>query len=111
MSEPTVPIRVLRQAAADGVISAEQLERLLSTSDAAAAAHAAVHERPRLDVPQVAAWAGALLVLFAFGWFLVDRWRALGPAGVLAVTVGYAALFFVLHVRLLAEGHRVAGGL
>ena len=56
-------------------------------------------------------YLGALTVMFAFGWFLVDRWEALGPGGILAVTTVYAALFVVAGEYLRRQGFRVAGGL
>src|SRR5678815_3626517 len=33
---------------------------------------------------------GALLVLFALAWFLFERWKVLGPFGVLVVALLYA---------------------
>ena len=41
----------------------------------------------------VAYGLGALLVLFASAWFLLDRWTRLGAPGVMAVALGYAAVF------------------
>ena len=35
---------------------------------------------------------GALLVVFAGGWFLAQRWISLGPAGVLAIVALYVAI-------------------
>jgi hypothetical protein len=54
---------------------------------------------------------GAMLVIFALGWFLVDRWTTLGPAGVLGVSVLYAAAFAGAGMLLRARGFVVAGGL
>lgn len=56
-------------------------------------------------------YLGAITVMFAFGWFLVDRWKALGPGGILAVTAAYAALFIGTGEYLRRTGFRVAGGL
>ena len=56
----------------------------------------------------VAYYVGAFIVLFGFGWFLVDRWDALGPAGVLAVTLIYAALFLGMAFVLRKHGFSFA---
>lgn len=53
---------------------------------------------------------GALLVLFALGWFLFDRWKALGSGGVLIVSALYAAAFAGASVMLRRRGFRVAAG-
>lgn len=116
VTEPAVPVRVLRRAADEGLITRDQLARLLQHAGVRTAGDAppadVPPERPSgFDIVHVAYYAGASLVLFAFGWFLVDRWELLGPAGVLGVAVAYAALFLVLHVRLAREGLRVASGL
>jgi MFS family permease len=58
----------------------------------------------------VAYIVGAMLVLFAFGWFLVDRWEALGAGGVLAVSLTYTALFIVVARTLRGMGFVTASG-
>jgi hypothetical protein len=55
--------------------------------------------------------AGALLVVFALGWFLVDRWMELGTVGVLITAAAYAAAFGGTAVALRRRGFRVASGL
>jgi hypothetical protein len=54
---------------------------------------------------------GALLVLFALAWFLVERWKVLGPFGVLVVALFYASAFAVVGSQLRRRGFEVAGGL
>ena len=54
---------------------------------------------------------GALLVLFALAWFLAERWRSLGPSGVLVVAALYAAAFAGTGIVLRRRGFTVAGGL
>ena len=57
-------------------------------------------------------YAGALLILSAFGWFLGSHWKDLGHGGVLFVSAVYAALFALLaRVVLRQENYPVAGGL
>lgn len=84
----------LDRAVRSGIITAaqrEQLETLAAGHVPERAAAGRSHERAPLVL--VAYTAGALAVLFAFGWFLVERWRVLGPEGVLAVVLVYAAIF------------------
>ena len=72
---------------------------------------AASRDTPRFTWITIAYYLGALTVAFAFGWFLVDRWRDLGPPGILAVTSIYAILFVVTGEYLRRQGYRVAGAL
>lgn len=72
---------------------------------------AASRDTPRFTWITIAYYLGALTVAFAFGWFLVDRWRDLGPTGILAVTSIYALLFVVTGEYLRRQGYRVAGAL
>lgn len=51
---------------------------------------------------------GAITVLVAMAWFLADRWDWLGAAGVLAVSVLYAAMLLIVGRRLRAEGYPIA---
>lgn len=93
-----VPGPVLERAVAEGIISATQRDRLLAL--VAGGAARTPDEEPsalqqRINAVQVAYAVGALAVIFAFGWFLADRWERLGAPGVLAVSVLYAAIFAV----------------
>ena len=72
---------------------------------------AASRDTPRFTWITIAYYLGALTVAFAFGWFLLDRWRSLGPAGILVVTSIYAVLFVVTGEYLRRQGYRVAGAL
>ena len=84
----------LDQAVRSGIITAaqrDQLGRLAAGYAPERAGAVSTHERAPLVL--VAYTAGALAVLFAFGWFLVERWRVLGPEGVLVVVLVYAAIF------------------
>lgn len=84
---------------------------------AASVPTAAAHIAPPREAPRgfnaitVAYWVGALLVLFALAWILVDRWRDLGAAGVLGVSILYAVVFAVTSAVLRRRGFRTAGGL
>lgn len=79
----------LDRAVTQGIISAEQRDAILSLPGAPDPAEA----RHGVNAATIAYWAGGIAVLFAFGWFLIDRWEVLGAGGVLAVTLLYAALF------------------
>ena len=117
-------LSALLDAALDrGVIDAVQRDRLRSLALEVGVA-TDVEPREHRDAPTpsrearrgfnaitVAYSAGALLVVFALGWFLVDRWTSLGPAGVLGVSLLYAAVFAAVGVRLGRRGFTTAGGL
>ncbi|HUS30216.1 MAG TPA: hypothetical protein VMZ53_17030, partial [Kofleriaceae bacterium] len=87
---------------------------------AAARAPRAAHElrteprteaRGSFNIITVAYALGALLVLFALGWFLAERGSKLGPAGVLLVAGLYAAAFARAGATLRRRGFPIAGGL
>ena len=114
-------------AASRGIIDDRQREELRALAAELAAAPAGPTRRHDEESPTSASAApearrgfnaitvayslGALLVLFALAWFLVERWKALGPAGVLGVAGGYAAVFAVVGIALRRRGFDVAGGL
>ena len=110
---------LIETAQARGVVDAAQAAML--TSIAAELDHAfrlpvaspgLPSERRRPFNPVIIAYsAGALLVVFALGWFLAERWRDLGAWGVLAVSAGYAIAFAVTAATLARRGFTVASGL
>ena len=84
---------LLNLALARGVISADQVSALrdLGGGDAGPGAG----EMPRgFNWVTVAYALGALLVVFACGWFLAERWISFGAPGVLAVVCIYAVALF-----------------
>jgi hypothetical protein len=114
-----VPARALRDAVARGVITDAQHAAILAlagvnpqpAADGGGLESQRAGEAPRgFNWVTVAYAAGAAAVLFAFGWFLIDRWAALGPAGVLLVALLYAAIFATTAVQLHRHGFRVATG-
>lgn len=115
--------RELRTAVDRGIITAAQADALAALAvevplggEAAVAAslppeaRAMPAERHPVAGVMIAYAIGAALVVFAFGWFLVDRWERLGPTGVLLVASAYAAIFALVGVRVRREGYRTAGG-
>ncbi|HSA58035.1 MAG TPA: hypothetical protein VLE53_20140 [Gemmatimonadaceae bacterium] len=107
---PSVP-ELLQDATQRGIISAEQAESILRLAGEAPMFTPA-REAPRGFNWVTAAYAlGALLVIFAAAWFLVERWRALGPAGVLAVSGIYAVALAAVARGLARSGFREAAGI
>ena len=115
-------LSTLTDAALDrGIIDASQRDRLQAlarelarpavTAPGPTETPARTEARGNFNVITVAYTVGALLVLFALGWFLVDRWEKLGPTGVLAVSVLYAVAFAAAGVALRSRGFPIAGGL
>ncbi len=99
---------LLDDAVVRGLITSAQRTQLLAldADDAAASSPGSAprgpsgdflawaREAPRgLNAISIAYAVGALIVLFALGWFLADRWALLGPPGILAVSLTYLALF------------------
>ena len=106
---PSVP-ELLQAATRRGIISAQQAESILQLAGEART------EAPSREAPRGFNWVtvayalGALLVIFAAAWFLVERWRSLGPAGVLAIAGTYAVALAVLARWLARSGFREAAG-
>jgi hypothetical protein len=88
----SISIEQLEQGVARGIITAEQM-RALQALDAGEIPEGPAEARRGLNSVTVAYGLGGAAVVFAFGWFVVDRWEVLGPAGVLAVSALYALIF------------------
>jgi hypothetical protein len=81
---------LLQRAVSKGIISVEQQAALLELDSSGTAAG---RELPRgFNWVTIAYAIGALLVVFAGGWFLAQRWLTLGAPGVLAVSLGYSVV-------------------
>ena len=93
-------------AVSEGVISeaqAEDLWRVLERRNA---------DRPRLDLPHVAYYFGALVVISAMTWFMTLGWERFGGGGILAISLSYALGFMVAGGLLWRDkGLKVPGGL
>jgi hypothetical protein len=50
---------------------------------------------PRFDLPHVAYYFGALVVISAMGWFMTLGWERFGGGGILAISLVYAACFVI----------------
>ena len=92
--DPTLEA-LLDDATRGGVITGDvaiALRRFARDRAAVSATPAAREPARGFNAITVAYGLGALLVLFASVWFLVDRWTILGAPGVMAVALGYAAV-------------------
>ena len=100
---------LLQRAVDRGIISAEQHASILAL---ASEGGAAPREMLRgFNWVTVAYALGALLVVFAGGWFLAQRWLTLGPAGVLLVVALYAGAAAIASVWLERRDFREAAGI
>ena len=101
--------RLIDRAVERGIISAAQRDAILALRAEDDARRAPETEaREGFNAVTIAYLLGTGIVLFGFGWFLVDRWRALGPGGVLGVTALYAAVFLGVSVWLDRRGYALA---
>jgi hypothetical protein len=112
LRETTMNSRDLLNAGVEkGIISAGQRDALLALGAGEGTGEATrVEARRALNGVTIAYGVGALVVLFAFGWFLADRWKVLGPPGVFGITIAYAAVFLVVAHVTRREGFLVAHG-
>jgi hypothetical protein len=96
----------LTWAASEGVISPQQGEALWRALERRQGAG------PKFDLPHVAYYFGALIVIGAMGWFMNLGWERFGGGGIFLISAVYA-LCFVLAGRTLwyKEKLQVPGGL
>jgi hypothetical protein len=111
--EINISISDIRDAGADGVISSDDAERLISWLSAQAVDETAstTETAKGFNLVTVAYYFGALLMISACAWFLGDKWDVLGPGGVLATCLVYFALAAGLGWWLRGKGYTVGGGL
>jgi hypothetical protein len=99
---------LLDRGVSSGIITAEQRDALLALD---VVDQPTVEARRGLNVVSVAYWSGGIAVLSACAWFLVNRWDALGPGGVLGVSVAYAVLLVAMARALSSNGFRQASAM
>ena len=104
--------RLIDRAVERGIITPAQRDAILALpserEEPAPGAAPETEAREGFNAVTIAYMLGTGIVLFGFGWFLVDRWRALGPGGVLAVATLYGALFLGVSVWLDRRGYSLA---
>lgn len=106
---PLTTESLLERALSRGLINADQYASLIAL---AAEDGAPPREMPRgFNWVTVAYALGALLVVFAGGWFLAQRWISLGASGVLLVVLVYAAAAIVASRWLERHDFREAAGI
>ncbi|MCP4326971.1 MAG: DUF2157 domain-containing protein [Alphaproteobacteria bacterium] len=99
----------LDQAARDGIIATEQVTPLWEALSRHRAADAA---ESRFDVPNVAYYLGAVLVIVAMFLFMTLAWREYGGGSLLVLALVYGVCFTAAGGRFWRrDDTRVAGGL
>ncbi len=81
--------RDIEWAAAQGLISAAQVDPFWTALENRAGS------RARFDLPHLAYYFGALVVMSAMGWFVTRAWERFGGAGLLLIAIIYALGFSI----------------
>jgi len=93
-------------AVSKGMISEGQAEDLWRGLERRSA------DRPRFDLPHVAYYFGALVVISAMTWFMTLGWERFGSGGILAISLSYALGYIIAGGLLWRDkGLKVPGGL
>jgi len=105
-----VSVSRLEECVQRGIISPGQLRAILDTG--VPAPEASDEARKGFHWVTVAYYFGALTIISAFAWFLVDQWNSLGHRGIFVVASAYMVFFWVTGWYLRRrEKFPVAGGL
>lgn len=107
----TITAAQLDIAVGRGIISDAQRQRLLEMGGVPVDSAEHGESRQGFDIVAVGYWVGSVAVLFALGWFLIDRWKSLTPAGILVVALLYALAFGLSAFLCARLGFRIASGL
>lgn len=102
----------LRRAAADGVISESDAEKLIRwAAERQNSPPALIEEVKGFNLVTVAYYFGAMIMISACGWFLGSKWDSLGSVGVLITAVIYLAISAATGLWIRSKGFVVGGGL
>lgn len=118
-SELLLTLSDIYRAAAEGVLSQAEAERLVKWGYEQRFEHSLLHEtrsqapeqRKGLNLVTVAYYFGAMLMISACAWFLGDKWEALGSPGIFITVLVYMSLAAGLGWWLRGKGYLVGGGL
>lgn len=89
-----------------GVISASQADEVWRTLEEKNA------QRPGFDLPHVAYYFGAIVVVSAMTWFMTLGWERFGGVGITAISLAYAGIFAAFGGWMWRRGDlRAPGGL
>ncbi len=113
--EILLSIADIREAAAEGVFSQSEAQRLVEWACSRpvdrARATPSVEASKGFNLVTIAYYFGAMLMISACAWFLGDKWDVLGSAGVLTTSVLYLAIAASVGWWLRGKGFVVGGGL
>ena len=101
---------LLDAGVAQGIITADQRAAMQTLLGAMEFKNAPSETERSFSGVAIAYFIGAIVVLFAFGWFMVDRWKVLGGGGVFALSVAYAGIFLIVAQVMKREGFQIARG-
>lgn len=94
-------------ASSQGVITSKQSDDVWNALQSRVSAN-----KPQFDFANLAWYFGALLVLVAMGWFMVELVDKFGAGGLLATSIAYTAGFVGFGSKLwFRDGLKVPGGL
>lgn len=112
---PTIERKILDEAAAQGIVSPDQAERLWTflsaRADAPSVGLPARDPGPRFTFANVLYYLGGMVAIGAMSLFMTLGWQSFGGWGVSAIAVGYAGAALALAVRLERRGLAVPSGI
>jgi hypothetical protein len=110
--EILLSIADLERAAADGVLSPPDVERLKAwAAQHSSGSPPATEHRKGLNLVTVLYYFGAMLMISACAWFLGDKWDVLQAKGICVVVISYMLIALGAGIILRRHEYVVAGGL
>lgn len=89
-----------------GLLSTEQAEKLIS------ALTEKNEGKSQFSLGHVIYYLGGMLIISAMSWFMVNQWDVLGGAGICAVSIAYAAIFYLTGSYLWNQKNlKIPGGI
>ena len=68
--------------------------------------------QPKFDLPHVAYYFGALIVISSMGWFMTEAWEKFGGGGIFLISLIYALCFlFAGRTLWYKQNLKIPGGL